>query len=537
MNKSVSIVIPTRNEEENIAQLLSEIRSVLKIDYEAIVVDDSDTPETAKIAKENGAMVLLGQRKGLGQAIIDGINESKREIVLVMDADLSHNPIYIPALLNPIINQGYEMTIGSRYVKNGSVLGWTKNRILISKLASNIAYPISFIHDNTSGFFAFKKSIIQDKNIHPSSWKIMLEILVKTNPLAIKEIPIGFDDRVSGKSNFNKKEVIRYLNHLIELSLHRYGRFIKFCIVGGFGAIMYFLIFYLITENFNIWYGASYFIATLYAIIQNYTLNHFFTFRKIKDRNKNHIKGFAKYFFGSWGGEAVEYIIMIFLVEIFGFWYILADLIGSIFSAIIKYIFFKRNVWQEKPNPKDPDYEWQAFFRGGIIQKWWKRNIANTIWEWIPNTSTLLDIGCGSSPIIGKYSENSVGIDINEEKLKFMKEKMPNTTFIPGSTENINGKFDHILCIEVIEHLKDPESMISEISRLLKVNGNAIIATPDYNRKLWKIAELFTAYKEEHITQFTREKLERMCKKYRLKPIKHKYIATCDLIEEFEKVA
>jgi hypothetical protein len=69
----------------------------------------------------------------------------------------------------------------------------------------------------------------------------------------------------------------------------------------------------------------------------------------------------------------------------------------------------------------------------------------------------------------------------------------------------------------------------------LKIGGTAVIATPDYGRGLWKLAEFFTPYKEEHITQFTKESLEEICKKYGLVPVRHKYVATCDLVEEFVK--
>ena len=136
---SVSVIIPTRNEEANISNLLSQI---LPYGYEVLVVDDSDD-NTRNIALDLGARVLIGQRKGLGQAIVDGINSVETDIVVVCDADLSHNPKSIPNLVKPILEQGYDMTIGSRYVKGGSTVGWTAKRKIISYVASSIAFAQS----------------------------------------------------------------------------------------------------------------------------------------------------------------------------------------------------------------------------------------------------------------------------------------------------------------------------------------------------------------------------------------------------------
>lgn len=248
-------------------------------------------------------------------------------------------------------------------------------------------------------------------------------------------------------------------------------KYIKFCVVGGIGALITFGVTWLFTEKVGLWYMGSLVIATLIAMTSNFFLNNYWTF-----------------------------------------------------STKIR-------------TPNDADYEWFAFYNGNPIQKWWKQSIAKTIWNWIPNSSTLLDIGCGSSPIIGKYKK-AIGIDKNESKLNFMREKFPESTFINAYNTSIfsDEHFDYVLCIEVLEHLKDPERTIMEISRIAKVNGRIVIATPDYSSWLWKIAELFTPYKEEHVYKFTKEKLEDMCQKYNLTPIDYKYIASCDLVEEFRKI-
>jgi len=428
MNKLISIVIPTKNEEKNIVKLLdwgikqSSQMHEPKFDYEAIVVDDSDDNQTAFLAINNGARVIQGQGKGLGQAILDGIQESKGDIVVVMDADLSHNPHAIPGLIKPILEQGYDMVVGSRYIDGGGISGWERSRRIISKVACMLALPVTSIKDATSGFFAFRKSIISGVKLEASSWKIMLEVLLKARPIRVIELPMQFEVRREGKSKFNKKQMLAYLKHLLLLFGWRLHEFFKISIT--------------ITND-----------------------------------------------------------------------------------------------------PKSPDYEWISFYKGKMVQKWWKRRNAKIVWNWMPNMSTLLDVGCGSSPIINHYP-NAVGVDINVKKLNFMKERCPNITFKRMSADKIeykDGKFDHVLCLEVLEHLENPEQTVKEISRVLRKGGNVILATPDYSKWIWRFMERFTPTKEEHVYQFTREKLEAMCKKHNLYPIRHKYTAWCDLFEEFVK--
>jgi len=110
------VVVPTFNEADNITRLLTKIGQALR-DYahEVIVVDDG-TDKTREIAMDMGAKAYRGVRMGLGAAILEGIRHSSGDIVVVMDADLSHSPDDIPRLLKPILENGYDMAIGSRYV-------------------------------------------------------------------------------------------------------------------------------------------------------------------------------------------------------------------------------------------------------------------------------------------------------------------------------------------------------------------------------------------------------------------------------------
>lgn len=237
-------------------------------------------------------------------------------------------------------------------------------------------------------------------------------------------------------------------------------------------------------------------------------------------------------------GAVITFGLTWIFTEQLGLWYMGSLVIATIVAMISNFLF--NNYWTfavKTRLPSDADYEWFAYYHGNPIQKWWKRRISKIVLEWIPRKNRLLEIGCGSSPTIGNY-KNAVGIDINSEKIKFIQEKLPDLEF--HATEDTRkfdcGSFESIICLEVLEHLEQPEKVIAEISRLLKTCGMAVIATPDYSKKLWNIAEMFTPYKEEHCYKFTRDRLEKMCKDCSLIPLKYKYVARCDLVEIFLKV-
>ena len=147
-----SIIIPTYNESENIIQVLKSIGEHLPKDIvvEVIVVDDNSPDGTGKVVEnyinetQNEAVYSINvlhrkTKSGLSSAILDGIQHSSSEIVVVMDSDFSHPPKVIPQLVEEIKTSGYDIVIASRYTEGGEVSGWSTKRKLISKGATGIA--------------------------------------------------------------------------------------------------------------------------------------------------------------------------------------------------------------------------------------------------------------------------------------------------------------------------------------------------------------------------------------------------------------
>lgn len=221
----VSVVVPTYNEANTIGELLSQLSGSMPPDVssEILVVDDDSPDGTSRVVTEYAArradgarpMVRLIVRKderGLGSAIVRGIEQSRGKYVVVMDADLSHPPSVVPQLLEPLLKHRCDLVVASRNVSGGAVVGWPLTRRLASWVATGIAKGIGLgVEDPMSGFFAFDRKIIQGVQFYAVGFKILPEILAKSRGMRVEEIPYTFVNRKAGASKLGVGAVIDYL--------------------------------------------------------------------------------------------------------------------------------------------------------------------------------------------------------------------------------------------------------------------------------------------------------------------------------------
>ncbi|MCP8307773.1 MAG: polyprenol monophosphomannose synthase [archaeon] len=237
----IAILIPTYNEAENIAELIDRIESVLSdMDFEVIVVDDNSPDGTADIVEKlnikYGNIVVLRRagKYGLGSAYTDGLRWSRSnlspDIFIQMDADFSHPPYYLPNLVKGIL-EGYDVIIGSRYVKDGGSISWSWHRKLISRVANLMVRLILRIRekDATSGFRALSKRAVNSLlNFTLSSkgysYQIESLFLYSNLGLSVKEVPILFFERKKGKTKLSIPEMISFAYLLIHLKAIRFKK-------------------------------------------------------------------------------------------------------------------------------------------------------------------------------------------------------------------------------------------------------------------------------------------------------------------------
>ncbi len=244
----VSIIIPTYKESENISHMCKAIDSVLNsnnIKYEIIFVDDDSrdgiVESCGKLAKSIPLrLVVRYEKRSLSASVIEGIRYANYNILVVMDADLSHPPSVIVDMVHMLESREADFVLGSRYVKGGSIDNdWSFFRRLTSKAGTFMALALTKICDPMSGFFALRAENMPDeKKLSGIGYKIGLEILVKGKFDKIREIPIHFSDRKIGESKLGLKEKLLFLSHIKSLYLFLYPgltEFFMFAIVGIIG--------------------------------------------------------------------------------------------------------------------------------------------------------------------------------------------------------------------------------------------------------------------------------------------------------------
>jgi dolichol-phosphate mannosyltransferase len=227
----LSLVIPTYNESRGLESLIGRIFAALErnaLSAEVIVVDDNSPDGTGELAEELARrhplkVVHRSGKLGLSSAVLDGWAVAEGRVLGVMDADLSHDPEILPDMLASITEGGAEVAVGSRYIPGGGLGNWPWFRRVTSKTAVLMGRPICPVHDVTSGYLMFRRSVIQGVQLDPIGFKIGLEVLVRGRYRTFTEVPYTFTDRAAGKSKFGLHEIRNYLVQLIRLAWHWLG--------------------------------------------------------------------------------------------------------------------------------------------------------------------------------------------------------------------------------------------------------------------------------------------------------------------------
>lgn len=221
MHTSDSIVIiPTYNEKENVENIIRAVFNLEKC-FHILIIDDGSPDGTAAIVKklqanEFGDRLFLIERSGklgLGTAYITGFKwaiEQGYDYVFEMDADFSHNPDDLIRLYDACAKEGYDLSIGSRYVSGVNVVNWPMGRVLMSYFASKYVRFITGIpvHDTTAGFKCYKRRVLETiplDNIRFKGYAFQIEMKFTAYKCGFKvvEVPVIFVNRELGTSKMN----------------------------------------------------------------------------------------------------------------------------------------------------------------------------------------------------------------------------------------------------------------------------------------------------------------------------------------------
>lgn len=344
----VTVIVPTFNERDNVAELVSRTATALAdYDVEIVFVDDSvdDTAaEVDRVAADSSIPVRVIHRTentgGLGGAVVVGLRAAASDLCIVMDGDLQHPPELLPALLARHADGDADVVAASRYVGGGDTSGLgTAVRFGVSRAATWLTrsmFPIRLARstDPMTGFFLVDRSRLDLESLKPQGFKILLEILARTD-LRIAEIPMEFAERRHGTSKASFRQGATFVAHLARL---RFGKMSLFAMIGVIGAVANLGIMWALTA-LGVPYIWAAIIGAEVTIIGNFILQERFVFADMRTDARGLGGRFAASFTFNNVEAALRIPVMALMVETWHISSVLATGLSLIVAFFARFLF------------------------------------------------------------------------------------------------------------------------------------------------------------------------------------------------------
>ncbi|WP_051745105.1 glycosyltransferase [Streptomyces yerevanensis] len=315
----LTVLIPTRNEQESVPLLLDRLAPALvPLGAEILFVDDSDdatVQEVAALAPDSPVPVRLlhrpsgGRSGGLSGAVVAGMRAARGAWVLVMDADLQHPPQAAALLARTAMREGVDIAVGTRYAGAGQSEGLAGgSRQATSSTATRLvkaAFPrrLATVSDPLSGLFAFRRDSIDADLLRPVGFKILLEILIRHPAARVAEVAYTFAPREAGRSKASLREGLAFVRHMGRLRSGVAGgqrqllRMAAFGAVGASGIVVNTAALWLFFEVLGVHHLVGAALATQFSTAWNFVLTDTVVYRKGQRQ-------------GTWYGRAGRFFAM-----------------------------------------------------------------------------------------------------------------------------------------------------------------------------------------------------------------------------------
>ncbi len=357
----LAVVIPVLDERDNIAPMVDSLRQVLDgVAWEAIFVDDNSRDGTREaVAREAGAdsrvrLIYRYGRNGLASAFVEGALASLAPYVAAMDGDLQHDEALLPTMLATLREGRADVVVGSRYVEGGGVGEWDSKRAGMSDFATRLGQRVIRvpIADPMSGFFMVRRTVLQRAlpRLSALGFKILLDLLASLpEPPRVVELPYQFRNRTAGQSKLDAGVMRDYLlllgdklfGHVVPI------RFVMFALVGAVGIVAHLIVLRLgLAAGLSFPWAQG--VATALAILGNFTLNNLFTFRDLRLRGWNIVRGLATFSLISAVGAAANISVadLLFGPAHSTWWF--AGLAGAVISLVWNYAASSALTWRRR---------------------------------------------------------------------------------------------------------------------------------------------------------------------------------------------
>ena len=355
----LTVIVPTRNERDNIIPLYNLLCATLdQRNWEMMVIDDDSADGTAAmvrwLAQHDRRVRLLSRigRRGLASAFVEGVQASTAPYVAVLDADLQHDETLLPRMLATLENEPIDIVVGSRYVEHGSVGDWSGSRARISALATRLGRNVLGIpvSDPLSGFFMIRREAFEAslRNLSSIGFKILVDLFASSpQPLRVKELPFEFRNRHSGESKFDAMIAIEYvmlladkvIGHIVPI------RFLSFLAVGGVGVFIHLAALWAGLYLLLLPFAPAQATATGIAMVGNFVLNNAVTYRDRRLTGWKFVYGLVSFCLICGIGAIANVSFAAVLFEDHATWWA-AGLVGAAMSAVWNYAMTSALTWR-----------------------------------------------------------------------------------------------------------------------------------------------------------------------------------------------
>ena len=355
----IAVVLPTYNERENIAEVVTRLEDALRgLTFELIFVDDDSPDGTAEVVREFARrdcrirLVHRIGRRGLSSACIEGILATSANAIAVMDADLQHDETILPRMLERLRLESLDIVVGTRNAEGGSMGEFCRARVLLSRIGEKIGHTVCQcrLSDPMSGFFLLRRSFFVEvvHKLHGGGFKILVDMLAtSTRPVQLAEVGYRFRTRQHGESKLDVNSAVEYL--FLVLTKLTGGlipiRFAMFSVVGALGVVTHLVCLATLLFGFHLNFVAAQAVATLVAMTENFFLNNLITYRDRSLRGARLVSGVASFWiacsFGAWANVIFAHAL---LVQ--GASWLFAGLAGIVISSVWNYSISNLFTWQ-----------------------------------------------------------------------------------------------------------------------------------------------------------------------------------------------
>lgn len=356
---TLSIIVPTYNEAENLSALVERLRVILGTrSWEVIFADDNSPDGTHRLAKQMAAgnprircLRRVG-RRGLAGACIDGILSSSARYVAVMDGDLQHDEAILIRMLNRLEDDEADVVIGTRYSQGGSSLGLAGHRSTISRAATMLTQRLLrvSISDPMSGFFMMRRECFEEiaPRLSHDGFKILLDMLATANgELRVAEEPYDFRERAAGESKFDLRTGLEFLGLLAaKMSGDMIGaRFIPYALIGSFGLLVHLSVLRAALAGTGLDFTVAQSLATFAAMLSNFFLNNMLTYKDLRLRGLSLLRGLIAFCAIGATGFLANVGVASWLYGAHSIWW-LAGVAGALTGVVWNYAMSSRFVWR-----------------------------------------------------------------------------------------------------------------------------------------------------------------------------------------------